>query len=105
MRKKWNSEEMKEAARDARRALERERERMMEKAYFSGICSVIFSCVREFVRDVLFHRVRHLFCFYLCIVNQKRQRFKQNNYDSLKNAGLQNGGVVRLRGTQEIIIK
>ena len=25
--------------------------------------------------------------------------------DSLKNAGLQNGGVVRLRGTQEIIIK
>ena len=32
MRKKWNSEEMKEAARDARRALERERERMMEKA-------------------------------------------------------------------------
>ena len=24
--------------------------------------------------------------------------------DSLKNAGLQNGGVVRLRGTQEIII-
>jgi cell shape-determining protein MreC len=32
MRKKWNSEEMKEAARDARRALERERARMMEKA-------------------------------------------------------------------------
>jgi soluble cytochrome b562 len=32
MRRKWNSEEMKEAARDARRALERERERMMEKA-------------------------------------------------------------------------
>ena len=25
--------------------------------------------------------------------------------DGLKNAGLQNGGVVRLRGTQEIIIK
>jgi hypothetical protein len=25
--------------------------------------------------------------------------------DGLKNAGLQNGGVVRQRGTQEIIIK
>ena len=25
--------------------------------------------------------------------------------DGLKNAGLQNGGVVRLRGTQEIVIK
>jgi hypothetical protein len=25
--------------------------------------------------------------------------------DGLKNAGLQNGGVVRLKGTQEIIIK
>jgi cell shape-determining protein MreC len=32
MKLKWNAEEMKEAARDARRALERERERMMEKA-------------------------------------------------------------------------
>jgi soluble cytochrome b562 len=32
IKRKWNVEEMKEAARDARRALERERERMMEKA-------------------------------------------------------------------------
>lgn len=36
-----------------------------------------------------------------------RQQFCCCNWqmsDSLKNAGLQNGGVVRLRGTQEIII-
>ena len=32
MKRQWNAEEMKEAARDARRALEREREQMMEKA-------------------------------------------------------------------------
>ena len=36
-----------------------------------------------------------------------RQGFCCRNWqmnDSLKNAGLQNGGVVRLRGTQEIVI-
>lgn len=36
-----------------------------------------------------------------------RQQFCCRNWqmsDSLKNAGLQNGGVVRLRGTQETII-
>ena len=32
MKRQWNVEEMKEAARDARRVLEREREQMMEKA-------------------------------------------------------------------------
>lgn len=32
MKQRWNAEEMKEAIRDARRALEREREQMMEKA-------------------------------------------------------------------------
>lgn len=32
MKQRWNAEEMKEATRDARRALEREREQMMEKA-------------------------------------------------------------------------
>ena len=32
MKRQWNAEEMKEAARDARRVLEREREQMMEKA-------------------------------------------------------------------------
>ena len=31
MKRQWNAEEMKEAARDARRVLEREREQMMEK--------------------------------------------------------------------------
>ena len=37
-----------------------------------------------------------------------RQQFLCCNWqmsDGLKNAGLQNGGVVRLRGTQEIVIK
>ena len=37
-----------------------------------------------------------------------RQQFCCCNWqmsDSLKNAGLQNGGVVRLRGTQEIVIR
>ena len=32
MKQRWNAEERKEAIRDARRALEREREQMMEKA-------------------------------------------------------------------------
>ena len=32
MKRNWNVEEMKEAARDARRVLEREREQMMRKA-------------------------------------------------------------------------
>ena len=38
-------------------------------------------------------------------VEQKYKCRQWEMADGLKNAGLQNGGVVRLKGTQEIVIK
>ena len=38
-------------------------------------------------------------------VEQKYKCRQWEMADGLKNAGLQNGGVVRLKGTQEIIIQ
>ena len=53
-------------------------------------------------------KVRQQFCCCHWQMSEVRQQFCCCHWqmsDGLKNAGLQNGGVVRLKGTQEIIIK
>ena len=46
------------------------------------------------------------FCALMMLKVEQRFKCKQwQMSDGLKNAGLQNGGVVRLKGTQEIMIR